>query len=44
MQSREIRQAAQSFSDDMLRSAEETMTKCLTDLRATRQALRSKKK
>ena len=41
MQAREIRQAAHAFSDDMLRSTEETMTRCLNDLRTTRQALRS---
>lgn len=44
MQSREIRQAAQAFSDDVLKSTEETMTKCLNEVRATRQALRGKKK
>ena len=44
MQSREIRQAAQAFSDDILRTTEEAMTKSLADIRATRQALRSSAK
>jgi len=44
MQSREIRQAAQAFSDDVLKNTEETMTRCLSEVRATRQALRGKKK
>ena len=41
MQSREMRQAAQAFSDDILRTTEEAMTKSLNELRTTRQALRS---
>jgi len=44
MQSREMRQAAQAFSDDILRAADETMTKSLAELRATRHALRGKAK
>lgn len=39
--SREMRQAAQDFSDDVLRMSEETLAKALSDLKATRQALRS---
>jgi cell division septum initiation protein DivIVA len=41
LQSREIRQAAFNFSDGVLRSTEETMTKSLNDVRGTRQALRN---
>lgn len=44
LQSREIRTAAQNFSDDMLRTSEETLAKCLGELRATRQALRQSAK
>ena len=44
MQSREMRQAAQAFSDDILRVAEEAITKALADLRSTRQAIRGKGK
>ena len=44
LKSREIRGAAHEFSDGIIRSAEETMTKALTDLRSTRQALRSNAK
>ncbi len=44
MQSREMRQAAQTFSDDILKAAEEVITKSLGEIRTTRQALRSKKK
>lgn len=44
MKSREMRAAAQEFSDNILRTTEETMTKSLTDLRATRQALRNSAK
>jgi len=39
--SRELRQASQEFSDDALRSTEEALAKALTDLRATRQAIRN---
>ncbi|MGI6404428.1 MAG: ATPase [Oscillospiraceae bacterium] len=44
MQSREIRQAAQAFSDDILRVTEEAITNSLNEVRQTRQALRSKSK
>lgn len=44
MQSREIRQAAQGFSDDILRATEESMTNALTEIRQTRQALRGRNK
>lgn len=44
MQSREMRQAAQAFSDDILRVTEETITKSLGEIRQTRQALRSRSK
>ena len=40
VQSRELRNGAQNFSDDTLRKAEESLTKSLVDIRATRQALR----
>ncbi|MDR2909433.1 MAG: ATPase [Oscillospiraceae bacterium] len=43
MQAREMRSAAQTFSDDVLRSAEEVMQKSLSELRATRQAIRGRK-
>ena len=42
MQSREIRQAAQTFSDDILRVTEEAITNALNEIKQTRQALRSK--
>ena len=42
--SKEIRSAAHEFSDDILKATEESMTKALTDLRATRQALRNSSK
>lgn len=41
VKAREIRQAAHDFSDDMLRSTEESLNKSLSELRATRQALRN---
>lgn len=41
VKSREIRTAAYDFSDDILRTTEESLVKSLTDLRATRQALRA---
>lgn len=44
MKSREIRQAAFGFSDDMLRGVEETMGKALADVRAVRQDMRGKAK
>jgi len=40
VKAREIRQAAYSFSDELLRSTEETVVKSLSDIRSTRQALR----
>jgi cell division septum initiation protein DivIVA len=39
--SRELRAASQEYSDDMLRNAEESITKLLTDVRTTRQMLRN---
>lgn len=44
LKSREIRGAAHDFSDDILKNAEESMTKALSDLRSTRQALRNNAK
>lgn len=44
LKSREMRAAAQEFSDNILRTTEESMSKALTDLRATRQALRNSAK
>lgn len=44
IKSREMRSAASQFSDDILRTTEETVSKALTDLRATRQALRNSAK
>jgi len=44
MQSREMRTAAQSFSDDILRVTEESLVKALTELKSTRQALKGKAK
>jgi len=41
VKSRELRQASQEFSDETLRSTEEVLAKALTDLRATRQAIRN---
>lgn len=41
IRSREMRHAAQEFSDDLLRSTEESLAKALTDVRTTRQALRN---
>lgn len=39
--SREMKQAAQEFSDRVLREAEEVMIKSVTEIKSTRQALRS---
>ena len=39
--SREIRHAAQEFSDNVLRETEETLMKSLTNVKSTRQALRT---
>lgn len=41
LKSREIRTAAYDFSDDVLRSTEESLAKALNELRTTRQALKS---
>lgn len=41
MKSREIRQAAQEFSDSCLQRTEEVMMKSLTEVKATRQAFRN---
>ena len=38
---KELRNASQDFSDDLLRQSEETLTKLLTEVRTTRQAMRS---
>lgn len=40
IKSREMRHAAHEFSDDLLRATEESLTKALSELRTTRQALR----
>jgi cell division septum initiation protein DivIVA len=44
MQAREMRSSAQEYSDNILRTAEEALTKSLTELRASRQALRNSAK
>lgn len=44
IKSREMRTAAHEFSDGVLRTTEEALTKSLADLRATRQALRNSAK
>ena len=44
MQAREMRAGAQSFSDDILRATEESLTKALTELKSTRQAIRGRTK
>lgn len=41
LKTREMRKASQDFSDDMLRSTEESLQKALSELRETRQALRA---
>ncbi len=43
-QTREMRGSAQEYSDNILRTAEEALTKSLTELRASRQALRNSAK
>ena len=40
VQSRELRNGAQNFSDDTLRKAEESLSKSVAEIRAARQALR----
>ena len=44
LQAREMRAGAQSFSDDILRSTEESLQKALAQVKSTRQALRGKAK
>ena len=44
MQAREMRAGAQSFSDDILRTTEESLHKALAQVKSTRQALRGKAK
>ena len=39
--SKELRNASQEYSDDILKQTEETMAKLLTEVRSTRQAIRS---
>ncbi len=39
--SKELRTASQEYSDDLLKQSEELMSKLLTDVRATRQAIRT---
>ncbi len=39
--SKELRTASQEYSDDLLKQTEETMTKFLTEIRTTRQAIRA---
>ena len=41
---KELRNASQDFSDDLLRQSEETLTKLLTEVRTTRQAMRSSRR
>ncbi|WRS27446.1 ATPase [Oscillospiraceae bacterium MB08-C2-2] len=41
VKAREMRTAAQEFSDDILRVTEESMVKALSELKSTRQALRN---
>lgn len=43
VKSREIRQAAYDFSDNVLKNTEESLARSLTDVRTTRQALRGGK-
>ena len=38
---KDLRAASQEFSDDLLRQSEETLTKLLTEVRTTRQAMRN---
>ena len=44
MKSREMRQMSQEFADKLLRSTEESLTKNLSEVKMTRQALRNTKK
>lgn len=41
---KDLRAASQEFSDDLLRQSEETLTKLLTEVRTTRQAMRNSTK
>ncbi len=41
MRTKEMRKAAQDYSDNQLRETEESMARCLADLRDTRQKLRA---
>lgn len=43
VRSREMRQAAQEYSDDRLRISEESLAKAISDIRAARQALKGGK-
>ena len=43
VKSREVRQASQDFTDNVLRTTEESLIKSLQEVRATRQALRTTK-
>lgn len=38
---KDLRNASQEFSDDLLRQSEETLTRLVTEVRATRQAMRN---
>ncbi len=42
--SKDLRAASQEFSDDLLRQSEETLTKLLSEVKSTRQAMRSARK
>ena len=42
MQAREMRSGAQTFSDDILRNTEDSLTKALVEVKTARQAMRGK--
>ncbi|MCL2857019.1 MAG: ATPase [Oscillospiraceae bacterium] len=44
MQAREMRAGAQTFTDDILRTTEESLTKALTEVKSARHAMRGKAK
>ena len=44
MQAREVRAGAQTFSDDILRAADESLHRALTEVKSTRHALRGRAK
>ena len=44
MQGREMRAGAQTFSDDILRTTEESLTRALTEVKSARHAMRGKAK